>query len=75
MIDKAFQEIRRGVSEIVDEQNIINCLKAFYEDKKSYKVKAGFDPTAPDLHLGHTVLLHKNGNFSKIWRHCSVSYW
>ena len=65
MIDFALQEIRRGTAEIVDEQRIINCLKAFYEQGKTYKVKAGFDPTAPDLHLGHTVLLHKMATFQK----------
>ncbi len=59
MIDKALKEIKRGVSEIIDEERVLNLLKNYYEKGENYYIKAGFDPTAPDLHLGHTVLIQK----------------
>jgi tyrosyl-tRNA synthetase len=63
MIEEALAEIRRGTAEIIDEERIEKLLKAYYEEGKTYTVKAGFDPTAPDLHLGHTVLLQKLATF------------
>ena len=54
-IDEALAIIRRGAEEILLEDELIEKLKS----GKPLRVKAGFDPTAPDLHLGHTVLLNK----------------
>lgn len=65
MIEEALQEIKRGTAEIIDDARIETLLKAYYEKGTGYTVKAGFDPTAPDLHLGHTVLLHKLATFQK----------
>jgi tyrosyl-tRNA synthetase len=65
MINEALAEIKRGCAEIIDEEKIIALLKDFYENGNEYYVKAGFDPTAPDLHLGHTVLLQKLATFQK----------
>ncbi len=59
MIKEALREIKRGVAEIIDIERIEVLLKEYFETGKNYFVKAGFDPTAPDLHLGHTVLLQK----------------
>ncbi len=59
MVQKALREIKRGVAEIIDEERVIELLKNYYENGENYYVKAGFDPTAPDLHLGHTVLIQK----------------
>jgi tyrosyl-tRNA synthetase len=64
-IKKAIQEIKRGISELIDEEKVITLLKDYYENGTNYFVKAGFDPTAPDLHLGHTVLLQKLATFQK----------
>jgi tyrosyl-tRNA synthetase len=61
----ALSEIQRGTSEIIDTQRIEVLLKNYYEKGENYYVKAGFDPTAPDLHLGHTVLLQKLATFQK----------
>lgn len=58
-IQNALKEIKRGISEIIDEERIGTLLKNYFEKGESFLVKAGFDPTAPDLHLGHTVLLQK----------------
>ncbi len=65
MIEKALSEINRGCAEIIDNERIEKLLKSYYEEGKTYTVKAGFDPTAPDLHLGHTVLLQKLAAFQK----------
>lgn len=60
-IQDALKEISRGTAEIIDMEAIEKLLKS----GKSYSVKAGFDPTAPDLHLGHTVLMQKLALFQK----------
>lgn len=65
MIQQALREIRRGTAEIIDEARIEILLKNYLEKGETYTVKAGFDPTAPDLHLGHTVLLQKLAIFQK----------
>lgn len=54
-IDETLAIIRRGTEEILLEEELIAKLK----EGRPLRVKAGFDPTAPDLHLGHTVLLNK----------------
>jgi len=65
MLQEALKEISRGCAEIIDSDRIEKLLKAYYEEGKNYTVKCGFDPTAPDLHLGHTVLLQKLATFQK----------
>ena len=59
MVQEALVEIRRGTAEIIDLERITFLVERFFKTGERYKVKAGFDPTAPDLHLGHTVLLQK----------------
>tara|TARA_Y100001934_G_scaffold112337_1_gene137453 strand:- start:224 stop:1423 length:1200 start_codon:yes stop_codon:yes gene_type:complete len=54
--------LRRGTSEIIDEKDLAELL----EKGVPLKIKAGFDPTAPDLHLGHTVLLNKMKQFQDL---------
>ena len=58
-IDDILQEINRGVAEMIDAERVENLVKNYYEKGENFYVKAGFDPTAPDLHLGHTVVLSK----------------
>jgi len=58
----AIAEIKRGVDEILPEEDLIEKLKS----GKTLTIKAGFDPTAPDLHLGHTVLLNKLRTFQQL---------
>jgi tyrosyl-tRNA synthetase len=69
MIQTALREIRRGTAEIIDEARLETLLKNYFEKGETYTVKAGFDPTAPDLHLGHTVLLQKLATFQKFGAH------
>ena len=61
-VDEQLKTIRRGASEIIDEKDLAKLLTT----GKPLKVKAGFDPTAPDLHLGHTVLLNKMKQFQEL---------
>lgn len=61
-----FNIIKRGTVEIIQEDELLEKLKESYLNKKPLKVKAGFDPTAPDLHLGHTVLLNKMRQFQEL---------
>ncbi len=64
-IKEALAEIQRGTAEIIDLEGIEKLLRNYYENGKNFYVKAGFDPTAPDLHLGHTVLIQKLATFQK----------
>ena len=54
--------IKRGIDELISEKELLAKLKS----KKPLIVKAGFDPTAPDLHLGHTVLINKLRHFQQL---------
>jgi tyrosyl-tRNA synthetase len=58
--------LKRGVVEIVPEGGMVDLLKRSIDTNKPLVVKAGFDPTAPDLHLGHTVLIHKLRQFQEL---------
>jgi len=58
-VNQAFAELKRGSEEILVESELLEKLKK----GKPLKIKAGFDPTAPDLHLGHTVLINKLRQF------------
>jgi len=61
-IDKALDVIGRGAEEIIKREDLVARLKL----GRPLRVKAGFDPTAPDLHLGHTVLLNKMRQFQDL---------
>jgi tyrosyl-tRNA synthetase len=64
-VEDAMQQIKRGVDEILVESE----LRAKLERGKPLNIKAGFDPTAPDLHLGHTVLINKMRQFQELGHH------
>ncbi len=61
-IDESLAIIKRGVEEMLVEEELIKKLKT----GRPLKIKAGFDPTAPDLHLGHTVLINKLRQFQDL---------
>lgn len=58
-ITEILDDIKQGVAEIIDEERLEFLIKRFYEKGENFFIKAGFDPTAPDLHLGHSVVLNK----------------
>lgn len=65
-IDKQLEIIKRGAVEIISEDELRKKLAQSIKTKRPLKIKAGFDPTAPDLHLGHTVLLRKLRQFQDL---------
>ena len=64
-LDEAMAEIKRGSSEIIGIDYIEKLINRYLNTGERFTIKAGFDPTAPDLHLGHTVLLQKLKTFQK----------
>src|SRR3989441_8052715 len=65
-IEEQLNLIRRGAVEIIREEELIEKLKRAQKTGKPLRVKAGFDPTAPDIHLGHTVLIRKLKHFQEL---------
>ncbi len=58
--------IKKGIVDLIEEEELIRKLEKSYKENKPLKIKAGFDPTAPDLHLGHVVLLRKLKQFQDL---------
>ena len=65
-IEKQLEIIKRGAVEIISEEELRKKLEVSLKTRRPLKIKAGFDPTAPDLHLGHTVLLRKLRQFQDL---------
>src|SRR5437870_381602 len=65
-VDEQLTYIKKGSAEIVKESELRSKLEKSLASGKPLRVKAGFDPTAPDLHLGHTVLLRKLKHFQDL---------
>jgi tyrosyl-tRNA synthetase len=65
-VDEQLAYIKKGAAEIVKESELRAKLERSLASGKPLRVKAGFDPTAPDLHLGHTVLLRKLKHFQDL---------
>ncbi len=61
-LDNALAQIKQGAQEVLLESELVNKLK----QGRSLRIKAGFDPTAPDLHLGHCILLNKLYHFQSL---------
>ena len=61
-VEAALSIIRRGAEEVLVESELVELL----EQERPLRIKAGFDPTAPDLHFGHTVLLNKLRQFQEL---------
>ena len=64
-VEEALQEIKRGAVEVLVESELLDQLKT----GKPLRIKLGFDPTAPDIHLGHTVILNKLRTFQTLGHH------
>jgi tyrosyl-tRNA synthetase len=65
-IKKQLEIIKRGIVAIISEEELIKKLELSQKEKRPLCIKAGFDPTAPDIHLGHTVLLRKLKQFQEL---------
>jgi tyrosyl-tRNA synthetase len=64
--EKQLEIIKRGAVEIINEKELLEKLQRSFKGNKPLIIKAGFDPTAPDIHLGHTVLLEKMRQFQDL---------
>jgi len=64
--EEQFEYLKKGCVEIIQENELKDKLARSIKEKKPLKVKAGFDPTAPDIHLGHIVLLRKMKHFQDL---------
>src|SRR5215475_6438231 len=65
-VEQQLEYIRRGAVEIIREEELVEKLKRAHKTGKPLRVKAGFDPTAPDIHVGHTVLIRKMKHFQDL---------
>jgi tyrosyl-tRNA synthetase len=65
-VDEQITYLKKGLAEIIREEELRDRLAAAAKENRPLRVKAGFDPTAPDLHLGHTVLLRKMKHFQDL---------
>jgi len=65
-VNQQMDLILRGTAEVIQRNELEQKLARAIKEKRPLRVKAGFDPTAPDLHLGHTVLLHKMKHFQDL---------
>ncbi|MEK7196345.1 MAG: tyrosine--tRNA ligase [Nitrospirota bacterium] len=63
---KQLEIIKRGAVEVISEKELLQKFEKSFKDKRPLKIKAGFDPTAPDIHIGHTVLLEKMRQFQEL---------
>lgn len=57
------KELRKGIVDLVSEEDLLKKLERSYKENAPLRIKAGFDPTRPDLHLGHTVIMNKMKQF------------
>jgi tyrosyl-tRNA synthetase len=65
-IPEQLESLRKGAVEIIREEELVEKLTRAQKTGKPLRVKAGFDPTAPDIHLGHTVLMRKMKHFQDL---------
>src|SRR6516165_3897776 len=65
-VDEQLAYIKKGAAEIIRESELCERLEKSLQTGEPLRIKAGFDPTAPDLHVGHTVLLRKLKHFQDL---------
>jgi len=65
-VEEQLRYLKKGLAELIREEDLRERLTAAAKENRPLRVKAGFDPTAPDLHLGHTVLLRKMKHFQDL---------
>jgi tyrosyl-tRNA synthetase len=65
-VDQQLEYLKKGFAEIIREEDLKERLTQSFKENRPIRVKTGFDPTAPDLHLGHTVLIRKMKHFQDL---------
>ena len=73
-VDEQMDLLEKGAAEIIRVSDLRERLEESRKSGRPLRVKAGFDPTAPDLHLGHTVLMRKLRHFQQLG-HRSFFWW
>lgn len=67
--EEQLKQLKKGAVEIVSEADLLEKLKRSHKENKPLRIKAGFDPSRPDLHIGHTVLINKLRQFQLFGHH------
>ncbi len=67
--EEQLKQLKKGAAEIVSEAELLGKLKKSHKEGKPLRIKAGFDPSRPDLHIGHTVLINKMRQFQQLGHH------
>jgi tyrosyl-tRNA synthetase len=67
--EEQLKQLKKGSAEIVSDAELLAKLRRSHKENKPLRIKAGFDPSRPDLHVGHTVLLNKMRQFQKLGHH------
>src|SRR5436189_1904316 len=65
-VERQLEVIRSGIEELIPEEELVRKLERSIASKEPLRVKQGFDPTAPDIHLGHTIGLRKLRQFQEL---------
>lgn len=65
-VKEQLEVIKRGVEELISEEEMVRKLEKSYKTNQPLRIKQGFDPTAPDIHLGHTVGIRKLRQFQEL---------
>src|SRR6266566_539706 len=68
-IDEQLEFLKKGTVDLIREEDLRKKLERSAKTGKPLRVKLGLDPTAPDIHLGHTVVLHKLRQFQELGHH------
>nr|WP_254388584.1 tyrosine--tRNA ligase [Thermanaeromonas sp. C210] len=71
-VSRQLAVLRRGAAEIVPEEELAHKIRRSLASGRPLRVKLGLDPTAPDIHLGHTVVLHKLRQFQELGHHVII---
>lgn len=67
--EQQLKEIKKGTVDLISEDELLKKLTDSYKNKKPLRIKCGFDPSRPDLHLGHTVLINKMKQLQNLGHH------
>ncbi len=67
--EEQLKQLRKGSAEIISEAELLVKLRKSFKENKPLRIKAGFDPNRPDLHVGHTVLINKMRQFQQLGHH------
>src|SRR6266851_4010785 len=65
-LDAQLAYLKKGLAELIREEDLRNRLIESQKTGRPLNVKVGFDPTAPDLHLGHTIIIRKMKHFQEL---------